>query len=103
MCIHGSRAVGDAASGVRDTTMIKGVRVRKGLFAAVGAAGFLLGIVALAEAPAAQTQASDPQAANISPQRALLDQYCVTCHNEPIVNGTAGSGPGRSISCACSA
>ena len=72
--------------------MIKGVRVRKGLFAAVGAAGFLLGIVALAEAPAAQTQASDPQAANISPQRALLDQYCVTCHNEPIVNGTAGSG-----------
>ena len=65
--------------------------MRRGLLAAVGAVGLLLGVLALAEAPAAQTQAPEAPA-DISPQRALLDQYCVTCHNQRIVDGTAGSG-----------
>ena len=65
--------------------------MRRGLLAAVGAVGLLLGVLALAEAPVAQTQAPEAPA-DISPQRALLDQYCVTCHNQRIVDGTASSG-----------
>ncbi len=65
--------------------------MRRGLLAAVGAVGLLLGVLALAEAPATQTQAPEAPA-DISPQRALLDQYCVTCHNQRIVDGTASSG-----------
>ena len=65
--------------------------MRRGLLAAVGVAALLCGGSALAEAPAAQTR-TPGAAAGVSPQRALLDRYCVTCHNEQIVNGAAGSG-----------
>ena len=39
---------------------------------------------------------ADPQSSNsgtgVSPQRALLDQYCVACHNQGIVNSTTVDG-----------
>ena len=35
-----------------------------------------------AQAASAQTQAASPGSAPAIPQRALLDRYCVTCHNE---------------------
>ena len=63
--------------------------VRAGRFAARLAVGsvpafFILGAAAFAQAP-------EPAAAPMSPQRALLNQYCVTCHNERVVAGN-GSG-----------
>ena len=33
-------------------------------------------------------QAAGVAAAEVSPQRALVDQYCVTCHNGDFVDGT---------------
>ena len=36
-------------------------------------------------------QAPEPAAASVSPQRALLNRYCISCHNERIVGGE-GSG-----------
>ncbi|GIT63837.1 MAG: hypothetical protein Ct9H300mP22_2370 [Gammaproteobacteria bacterium] len=39
---------------------------------------------------------ADPQSSNsgagVSPQRALLDQYCVACHNQAIVNSATVDG-----------
>ena len=35
-----------------------------------------------------QPQAATAAAASVSPQRALLDRYCVTCHNGDFVRGT---------------
>lgn len=46
----------------------------------------------LVQAAAPQQQASTTPPSSISPQRALVDQYCVGCHSEAIVNGTTGSG-----------
>ena len=50
---------------------------------------FVAGVAALLPPAAALAQAGEPAAA--SPQRALLDRYCVTCHNERVVAG-AGAG-----------
>ena len=50
---------------------------------------FVAGVAALLPPAAAFAQAGEPAAA--SPQRALLDRYCVTCHNERVVAG-AGAG-----------
>ena len=50
---------------------------------------FVAGVAALLLPAAAFAQAGEPAAA--SPQRALLDRYCVTCHNERVVAG-AGAG-----------
>ena len=63
--------------------MHRGVRtlVVAALAVAVVAAGFL-------QAAGPQQQAATAAAASVSPQRALLDRYCVTCHNEDFVRGT---------------
>ena len=50
---------------------------------------FVAGVAALLPPASAFAQAGEPAAA--SPQRALLDRYCVTCHNERVVAG-AGAG-----------
>ena len=50
---------------------------------------FVAGVAALLPPAVAFAQAGEPAAA--SPQRALLDRYCVTCHNERVVAG-AGAG-----------
>ena len=50
---------------------------------------FVAGVAALLPPAAAFAQAGESAAA--SPQRALLDRYCVTCHNERVVAG-AGAG-----------
>ena len=67
--------------------------MRKGQFA------LSVAVVALAAAASVLAQATAPRQpisttppASTSPQRALLDQYCVGCHSEEIVNGDAGSG-----------
>ena len=53
---------------------------------------FVVGI-ALATAASVLVHAVAPREQRApSPQRALIDQYCVGCHNEEIVNGDAGSG-----------
>ena len=57
---------------------------------------FAAGVAAVLMLPAAAVetafaQAAEPAAASVSPQRALLDRYCVTCHNERVV---AGNGTG---------
>ena len=62
--------------------------MRRGWFAAVVAAALTLSPVA---AGTAFAQAGEPAGAGVSPQRALLDRYCVTCHNERVVAG-AGAG-----------
>jgi len=40
-------------------------------------------------APCLLLAAEAPLLETVSPQRALLDQYCVTCHNQAVVNTTA--------------
>ena len=66
----------------------KGPLVRKRWFAAGVAVVFTLPAAA---AGTAFAQAGEAAAASISPQRALLNRYCVTCHNERVVAGN-GSG-----------
>ena len=66
----------------------KGPLVRKRWFAAGVAVVFTLPAAAAGPAFA---QAGASAAASISPQRALLNRYCVTCHNERVVAGN-GSG-----------
>ena len=66
----------------------KGPLVRKRWFAAGVAVVFTLPAAA---AGTAFAQAGASAAASISPQRALLNRYCVTCHNERVVAGN-GSG-----------
>ena len=63
----------------------------KGLAAAGVAVGLASAFVffSLIAVPAAQVP--DPATPLVSPQRALLNQYCVTCHNERVVSGQ-GSG-----------
>ena len=68
--------------------------IRKG--PSVGKVWFAAGVAVVLMLPAAAVgtafaQAAEPAAASVSPQRALLDRYCVTCHNERIVAGN-GSG-----------
>ena len=48
------------------------------------ASGYL---VSAAEVP--QQQPAAASTADVSPPRALLDRYCVTCHNEPVVSRPA--------------
>jgi len=62
-----------------------GVRtlVVAGLAVTVVAAGFLQVVAA-----GPQQQAGTADTASVSPQRALLDRYCVTCHNGDFVRGT---------------
>ena len=62
---------------------------------ALAAVGFTLAFAALAHAqavPAAGAArpagSAEPAHAAVSPQRALLDRYCVTCHNGDFVRGT---------------
>ncbi|MCY4122380.1 MAG: hypothetical protein OXG72_15830, partial [Acidobacteria bacterium] len=62
--------------------------MRKGCFAAGITAALMLPAMAVGTALA---QAVEPVGAGVSPQRALLDRYCVTCHNERVV---AGNGTG---------
>ena len=66
--------------------------MRPGGFAArfAVAIGMIAGAITVFAA-ASSAQAPEAAAAPVSPQRALLDQYCVTCHNERIVAGN-GSG-----------
>ncbi|NKB33890.1 MAG: DUF1592 domain-containing protein [Pseudomonadales bacterium] len=40
----------------------------------------------------ADPQTDSPASNGVSPQRALLDQYCIACHNQAIVNSTAVDG-----------
>ena len=54
---------------------------------AVGGALALAFLVSMAP-EAAAPQTPQPTAEETSPQRALLDEYCVTCHNGDFVNGT---------------
>ena len=67
--------------------------MRKG-HVALSVAGVALATTAsvLVQAAAAREQRSTTPPASPSPQRALIDQYCVGCHSEEIVNGDAGSG-----------
>ena len=65
------------------------------LSCALAAVGFTLAFAALAYAQAAPAPgtaeaAGSAEAAHaaVSPQRALLDRYCVTCHNGDFVRGT---------------
>ena len=62
--------------------------MRKGWFAAGVAVVFTLPAAA---AGTAFAQAEESAAAAVSPQRALVNRYCVTCHNERVVAGN-GSG-----------
>ena len=62
--------------------------MRTGWFAAGVASALTLSAAA---AGTAFAQAGEPAEAGVSPQRALLDRYCVTCHNERVV---AGGGAG---------
>ena len=62
--------------------------MRRRWFAAGVAVALMLPTLAVGTAFA---QAAEPAAAAVSPQRALLDRYCVTCHNERVV---AGNGRG---------
>ena len=62
--------------------------MRKRCLAAGFAAALTLSATAVGTALA---QAGEPAEAVVSPQRALVDRYCVTCHNERIV---AGNGTG---------
>ena len=61
---------------------------------ALAAVGFTLAFAALAYAQAAPAAGAAEPAASaepahaVSPQRALLDRYCVTCHNGDFVRGT---------------
>ncbi len=62
---------------------------------ALAAVGFTLAFAALAHAQAAPAAgaaerpgSAEPAHAAVSPQRALLDRYCVTCHNGDFVRGT---------------
>ena len=62
---------------------------------ALAAVGFTLAFAALAYAQAAPAPgatepagSAEPAHAAVSPQRALLDRYCVTCHNGDFVRGT---------------
>ena len=59
---------------------------------ALAAVGFTVALAALAfpqGAPAAgPAQAAEPAHAAVSSQRALLERYCVTCHNGDFVRGT---------------
>ncbi len=66
----------------------KGLLVCRRWFAAGVALALALPFPAVGTAFA---QAAEPAAAAVSPQRALLDRYCVTCHNERVV---AGNGRG---------
>ena len=66
----------------------KGLLVCRRWFAAGVALALVLPFSAVGTAFA---QAAEPAAAAVSPQRALLDRYCVTCHNERVV---AGNGRG---------
>ena len=62
---------------------------------ALAAVGFTLAFAVLAHAQAAPVAgaaepagSAEPAHAAVSPQRALLDRYCVTCHNGDFVRGT---------------
>ena len=62
---------------------------------AVAAVGFTLAFAALGHAQPAPdagvaepAESAEPAHAAVSPQRALLDRYCVTCHNGDFVRGT---------------
>ncbi len=64
----------------------------RGLFA------LIVGWIAIAAAAFGYVQAAGPQQQPsgapdpaISPQRALLDRYCVTCHNQQLVHGASSS------------
>ena len=59
----------------------KGLLVRKGCFAAGIVAALALPAMAVGTAFA---QGGEPAGAGVSPQRALLDRYCVTCHNTSV-------------------
>src|SRR5258708_7471185 len=50
----------------------------------MGVAAALSGLVAL---PARAQQSAAGQPASVSPQRALINQYCITCHNEKLKVG----------------
>ena len=66
----------------------KGGAVQRHL-CAVGVAVFTVGLWVSVSPEATEPQPSARSAAAVvSPQRALLDQYCVTCHNGDFVNGT---------------
>jgi hypothetical protein len=67
--------------------------VRKGT-AVLYVAGVALATSAsvFVQAAAPQQETSSTSATSPSPQRALIDQYCVGCHSEAIVNGDTGSG-----------
>ncbi|MEO2199234.1 MAG: hypothetical protein ABGY72_24555, partial [bacterium] len=58
----------------------------------VGAVGAVVVAVAtwasLTPQAAGQQPDVEPSATAVSPQRALVDEYCVTCHNGDYVNGT---------------
>ena len=65
------------------------------LSCALAAVGFTLAFAAPASAQPGPAQAAaepagsgEPAHAAVSPQRALLDRYCVTCHNGDFVRGT---------------
>ena len=57
-----------------------------------GAYAVVLAIIAVGFASSLSPQAAQPLGgsapATVSPQRALLDEYCVTCHNGDYVNGS---------------
>ena len=67
----------------------------KSRFAVVAAMMVAVASVYLVAARGAPRQTSAASSAEVSPQRALLDQYCVTCHSERIVSRPAG--PDESI------
>lgn len=50
--------------------------------------GLAVTVVAAGVAAGPQQQAGTAATASVSPQRALLDRYCVTCHNGDFVRGT---------------
>ena len=58
---------------------MKGLCVPAGVLIALLAAG-----AAAAQTGASPPSASEPSRATASSQQALLDRYCVTCHNEPM-------------------
>ena len=59
--------------------------------------GLVAGCMVLAAAASAGPQQQPARGSDRAPSRALLDRYCVTCHNERVVQG-AGSAPSPLVS-----
>ena len=63
-------------------SILKAVVMCAGLATVVAATGSPLAAGPQAPSPATPTQQISPSSASTSPGRALVDRYCVGCHNE---------------------